>query len=78
MASIGPIENAMQGVQRGMQGLNKAASEIASAGTHQADSPAHVARPMVEMIEHRTQVQVSAKAVRLIDEALGSLLDVKV
>ena len=77
MGDIPAVQSAMLGIQRGMNGLRKNASQIASADQMASSQPDSAARPLVEMIENRTQVQASAKALQRIDEALGSILDVK-
>ena len=77
MADIAALQTATLGVQRGMNGLRKNAAEIASKDQMSRSDPEGLARPLVEMLENRNQVQASAQALRRVDEALGSLLDVK-
>ena len=76
MTDISATSSAVQGIQRGLQGLNKNAAEIASAKRMDGDG-ADDTQPMVEMMENRQQVEASAKVLKTVDETLGSLLDVK-
>ena len=76
MSTISALNSGILGIQRGMDGLRRDAAEIASANTHQADSPRDMAAPLVSMIENKAQVAISAQVVKAIDETLGSLLDV--
>lgn len=75
MAGISPLNSAMQGILRGMQGANRAAAEIASAGAHREG--ADLSAPLVDLMAHRTQVQASAKVARTASEMLGTLFDDK-
>ena len=65
------------GIQNGLNGLNRNAAKIASAETFNADNPADLATPLVELQANRVQIEASAKVVKAIDESLGSLIDVK-
>jgi flagellar hook protein FlgE len=77
MSEISGINSALLGIQRGLAGAKKNAAEIASSEQMDSDSTSDLAKPMVELLENKLQVQASAKVVKTLDETLGSLLDVK-
>jgi len=72
---ITPLLNAMMGVQRGMQSLRRDAAQIASAAQMRSGDANGLAAPLTHLAQDRLQVAAAAKAVRSVDEALGSLLD---
>ena len=78
MSGIGALNNALLGIQRGLEGARKNAADIASAEQFTADAPTDLAQSMVELKLNTLQVKASAKAMEMIDEALGSFIDVKV
>ncbi|HKJ75632.1 MAG TPA: hypothetical protein VKA64_00335 [Gammaproteobacteria bacterium] len=63
------------GIQRGMQGLERNASEIASATAKQSDQSQSVTDSLVESESNQLQAEASAKVVQTADEALGTILD---
>ncbi len=70
--------SALQGIQRGYQGIRRSAAEIASAGQLQGASPTKdLTRSMVEMKQHSLHAQASAKVLQTTGDLLGTLLDVK-
>ncbi|GAB4288609.1 MAG: hypothetical protein Kow0096_01110 [Thiohalomonadaceae bacterium] len=69
------FNSALQGIRRGMDGLDRNTAQIASAGQLQGE--ASPTEPLVESKVNRLQVEASAKAMRTIDEAIGSLFDDK-
>jgi hypothetical protein len=69
--------HALNGIQRGMQGLQRTADEIASADRMNGEAVRSVAEPLVEQIQHATQVEASVKVLQTENDMLGSLLDVK-
>lgn len=74
MANISALNNGIQGVQRGLQGLKKSASEIASAN---AEEGGELTRPMVDMAAQRIQVEASAKVAKTAADLIGTLFDDK-
>ena len=74
MSTIPAIQSAYQGIQNGMQSLNKNAFAVASESTKGGD----FVTPMVDMNSDKLQVQASAKAMQISSDTLGSLLDIKV
>ena len=65
------------GIQNGLSDLNRNAAKIASADAFKADSPVDIATPLVDMQLNRLQIEASTKVVKAIDEAIGSIIDVK-
>lgn len=69
------FSSALQGIRRGLEGLDRNAAQIASAEQMRGESSP--AQPLVESKVNRLQVEASAKALRTVDEAIGSLFDDK-
>jgi hypothetical protein len=67
---------ALQGIQKGLAGIDKNAAQIASADNFKSDNPAGSAQSLVELQNNRMQVEASAKVMKSVDETIGSLLDV--
>lgn len=68
-------DSALLGIQRGMQGLERVATEVASAGQSNGTATRSVAEPLVEQIGHQNQVEGSTKIIKAEDETLGKLID---
>lgn len=77
MSTIPPLQTGLQGIQRGMQNLQKNAAKIASADQMSNPDAADLAGPLVDMIQNRLQVEASVKVVQTVSDTIGSLLDVK-
>ncbi len=71
----GAFNQAMLGVQRGLQGAQQNAAKIASAGQLGGDDPGGLVEPLVGLKLNELQVQASAEVIKSVDEMLGSLLD---
>lgn len=73
----GVLQTGLQGVKTGLEGAEKAASEIVRAGT--VDGPAgansDVVEPIVELRLYERSIEASAQVVKTADEVLGTLLD---
>lgn len=69
------FSTALQGIRRGMEGLDRNAAQLASA--EQMRGEASPVQPLVDSKVNRLQVEASAKAMQGIDEAIGSLFDDK-
>lgn len=76
--AINPIYgNALQGIQRGFDGLNRNAHAIAHANTlDESVLDSNILDALVQLSANRTQVEASASVIRRADEALSSLLDI--
>jgi hypothetical protein len=68
--------SALTGIQRGMDGLQRSAGEIANAA-HANGSGTGIAEPLVAQIQHASQVEASVRVLETENRMLGSLLDVK-
>ena len=64
--------HAVNGIKRGMDGLDRNADEIAKASKGDG---ADVVEPLVESRINKLQAEASAKMVKTIDDTIGSLLD---
>ncbi len=74
--AIAPIPNtALQGLQRGIQGVRRSASEIAR--VEPTGSNGDFSREIVEMKQHANQARASSRAVKAYNETLGTLLDIR-
>lgn len=68
------MNTAVNGIRRGMDGLDRNTADVARASKgNQGD----VATPLVESKLNRLQVEANVSMVKTLDETLGSLLDVK-
>jgi hypothetical protein len=72
-------DSALQGIQRGLQGVRRNAAEIASARQMRNSSaaPKDLTRSLVELKQHQLQTSASIEAFRTESELIGHLLDVK-
>ncbi|MGE0080226.1 MAG: hypothetical protein AB7U81_02900 [Thiohalomonadaceae bacterium] len=74
--NIPPVmQSALQGVRRGIEGLDRSAAAVARAAG--SEGQASVVKPLVAAMSHRLQVQASASVLRTVDQTLGTLLDEK-
>lgn len=76
MSGIPALSSGVMGIQKGLDGLDRDAAQIASAGQLRKDSTADIAKPLTNLTLDKLQVAVSAKVVKTADETLGTLLDV--
>jgi hypothetical protein len=69
----------VQGVQNGLDQLNRSADQIAKANVPPEEGgPEEIYTPVVEQITGKQQVQASAKVVQAASDTLGSIIDIKV
>ncbi len=69
---------ALQGIQRGYQGIRRSAAEIASASQMRSTGPSKdLTRSLVEMKQHSLHTQASVKVLQTEADLIGTLLDVK-
>ncbi len=76
MAAIPALQSAVLGIQRGISQLNSDANTIARAPIEGSVASPEVVDALVGLTEDRLQVTASAKALKSVDDSLGSLLDV--
>ncbi|MES9832233.1 MAG: hypothetical protein ABW157_17150 [Candidatus Thiodiazotropha sp. LLP2] len=69
---------ALQGIHKGLQGMRRVASDVASVNQTQQTNPKDLSRSMVEMQQHANQVKAQVKTIKAVDQALGTLIDEKV
>lgn len=78
MGVLSVQSSAMLGIQRGLDGLRKDASEIASADQlNNAGKETDLEGALVGLNQNKVQVQASAKVVSAIDEVVGRLIDTR-
>jgi hypothetical protein len=69
---------ALQGIQRGLQGLKRNASEIASAQNLKPTTPnKDLTRSLVELHQNELYTSINVKTLKTADQAIGTLLDIK-
>ena len=73
----GALNQAVLGIQRGLNSAQKHASQIASAEQFQSQSPAGLVEPLIGLKMDTFQVSASAKVLKAVDEMIGSLFDEK-
>lgn len=72
------IQTGVQGVQKGIEGAERAATEIVRSGTVDGAAGSNsndVVEAVVDLKLYERSVEASAQVVRTADEVLGSLLD---
>lgn len=78
MGVLSMQNEAVQGIQRGLEGMRRNASQIASADQlNRAGQETDLAGSLVEMQQNKVQVQASAEVVSAMDEVLGTLIDIR-
>lgn len=78
MGVLSVQNEAVQGIQRGLDGMRRSASQIASADQlNRAGQETDLAGSLVEMQQNKVQVQASAEVVSAMDEVLGTLIDIR-
>jgi len=78
MGVLSVQSEAVQGIQRGLDGMRKNASEIASADQlNKAGKDTSLVGSLVDLEQNKMQVQASAKVVSAVDEVLGSIIDLR-
>ncbi len=78
MGVLSVQSEAVQGIQRGLDGLRKNASEIASADQlNKAGEGSDLVGSLIGLQQNKVQVQASAKVVSAVDEVLGTIIDIK-
>ncbi len=78
MAINSVTSSALQGIQRGLQGLRRNASEIASAQSMKTESPPKdLTRSLVELHQNELYTSASIKTLETADQVIGTLLDTK-
>jgi len=71
------FSSGLEGIQKGVQGMNQNAHRIANIGTE--DGPQNlgeIAGEMVGLKENQLQVEASAKVLEVNNEVLGTLINI--
>ena len=69
-------QTGLEGIQRGLQGIEKSAKEIAIGSvTDSASGVNSFVEPVMELKLYERSIEASAKVVEVADEVLGTLLD---
>ena len=76
MSSIPALSSGVMGIQKGLDGLNRDAAQIASAKQFKNESAANLAESLTNLKLDRLQVAASAKVVKTAGDTVGTLLDV--
>ena len=76
MSSISAFSSGVMGIQKGLDGLNRDAAQIASAAQLKNEASADLTKPLTNLVLDKLQVAASAKVVKTADDTLGTLLDV--
>lgn len=72
------LSSGLQGMQRGFDSMRQSADQIAKAD--KPDQAGDFAKPLVNLVADRAQIEASVKVVQAADamsKTIGSLLDVK-
>jgi len=78
MGVLSVQNEAVQGIQRGLDGLRKNAAEIASADQlNKAGQETDLVGALVGLQQNQTQVQASAKVVSAVDSVIGTIVDIR-
>lgn len=78
MGVLSVQNSALQGIQRGLEGMRQNAADIASADQlNRAGKETDLETSMVELNQNKFQVQASAKVVSALDEVIGTLIDTR-
>ena len=81
--SVGSIlGTGLEGINRGLQGMQRNAEAITQMGSGPEDQVDHantgdLAKEMVEMKQNELQVKASANVIKSVDETIGTLLDIR-
>ena len=71
------INSGLTGMQKGLDGIEKTASQIASKDTLEGADTKSMAEAIIDLIVSKRQVEASAQVAKSTDDAIESLLDIK-
>ncbi len=71
------LNQAMLGIQRGLNSAGNHAAEIASAARFEEGNSASMAESLLGLTQDKLQVAASTRVLKAADEMIGSLLDDK-
>lgn len=73
--SVLAVNSSLQGIYKGFQGLRNNAHTIANTGLEKSPLEKDTTEAIVGLTTNSQQVEVNAKALKIQDEVLGTLLD---
>ncbi|MEM7283323.1 MAG: hypothetical protein AAF438_17030 [Pseudomonadota bacterium] len=68
------LSASVKGIERGFEGVNEIAAEIASTNVDDSRTPKDYSANAVALLEYRNQVQASAKAFETAQDAIESVI----
>ena len=71
------LNSAVMGIQRGFEGMQNNASDIARATTTNVDSAKSITESLIDLRVNQHQVSASVEAFKTVDDMIGTLLDIK-
>lgn len=76
---VGPIkfDSGLTGIRHGLDGIQQASSQIASKNAMETGGVQQLAESMVDLKVYQLQVSASAQVVKVSDQMLGTLLDIR-
>lgn len=78
MGVLSVQNEALQGINRGLEGMRKNASEIASADQlNNTGQETDLVESLVGLQQNKIQVQASAEVVSAVDEVIGTIIDIR-
>ena len=77
MAAPINFSSGLTGIRTGLDGLQKTAGQIASKEAMQSEGPYELAESMVNLKIYKHHIGASALVVKVTDQILGTLLDIK-
>jgi len=78
MSGISALNNAVLGIQKGLEGAKRNAADIASADQFNQKDTASLVTSLVELKQNTLLVKASGKAFEMISDAIGSIINIKV
>ena len=70
------LSSSLYGIQKGLDGMNKNAAQIANAKVFNPLNSVDFAKPLMDLRNNHMQAELSAKTMESLDGAFGTLLDV--
>ena len=72
------FQSGVRGIQRGMQRVEKVASDIANNGSTETFNPVSNTDNMVVLNEQKRNIQASVSIIKTANNMIGSILDIRV
>ena len=75
--SLSVYATGLAGIQRGMQGLQRVAQDVADSAGNGFDT-ASIAESLVYAKQHQKSIEASARTIEMADRTMGHLIDILV